>query len=120
MENEVNAVINNICEKLGYAASEITPEFARCMIARGVFGMIAGIFILGLFILLGVMSLKSFKALSEHDRVWNSFRQTCGIMIAGVGILITMVILCLAGQDLIGWIVAPRASMLQYVLSMIE
>ena len=26
MSNEVNEVINNICDKLGYAASEITPE----------------------------------------------------------------------------------------------
>ena len=46
MGNEVNEVINNICNKLGYAASEITPEMARYMIAKDTFAVIASVVIL--------------------------------------------------------------------------
>ena len=120
MGNEVNEVINNICAKLGYAATEITPEFAKYSIVQNAFGMALCVVFGLLFAVMGLKACKSFKALDEHDREWDSFPQIMGMILGAVGLLIVTVIFFCDGADLVGWIVAPKASMMRYVLHLIH
>lgn len=119
MGNEVNEVINNICDKLGYAASEITPEMARYMIAKDWFEVIAFLIIDAILIAVICLGVKSYKGLSDHDKEWNSEAQVLTVIISGIGAVIITAMLLVVGTNLVGWIASPRASMVEYVLKAI-
>lgn len=120
MGNEVNEVINNICEKLGYAASEITPEMAKYMIAKDIFGVLACIAIDAIYIYMAYTSFKSFRSMSDLDKMWNSELQVFSMVLAGIVCVIATIVFLITGADLVGWITSPRASMVQYILCSIR
>lgn len=120
MGNEVNEVINNICSKLGYAASEITPEMARYMIARNTFEVIVCVVFMIIATVIGIMAYRSYKRLSPHDQEWNCRVQLSSMIISAGVFILFVVVLALVGADLVGWIASPRASMVQYVLEQIK
>lgn len=120
MGNEVNEVINNICSKLGYAASEITPEMARYMIARNTFGVVVCVIFMMVATVIGIMAYRSYKRLSPHDQEWNCGVQLFSMIISAILFTLFAVVLASVGADLVGWIASPRASMVQYVLEQIK
>ncbi len=120
MGNEVNEVINNICSKLGYAASEITPEMARYMIAKCTYEVIVCIVLMIIAVIAGTIAYKSYKNLSPHDQAWNSTLQFTSMILSIAAFIILTLALAFAGAELVGWIASPRASMVQYVLEQIK
>lgn len=120
MSNEVNEVINNICDKLGYAASEITPEMARYMIAQCIYGVIVCIVLMIIAVIVGAVAYKSYKNLSPHDQEWNCTLQFLSMILSAVMFIILALVLAFTGAELVGWIASPKASMVQYVLDAIR
>lgn len=120
MSNEVNEVINNICDKLGYAASEITPEMARYMIVRGIYGVIVCIVLMIIAVIVGTIAYKSYKNLSPYDQEWNCTLQFFSMFCSAVMLTVLILVLVFEGVDLVGWIASPKASMVQYVLNAIK
>ena len=120
MGNEVNEVINNICNKLGYVASEITPEMARYMIAKNTFAVIASVLILIISVLIVVKTRKIVQLKKENDRWADDTFETIITVILGIASIASVLTLLTYGADLIGWIASPKASMVQYVLSAIK
>lgn len=117
MGNEVNEVINNICNKLGYAASEITPEMAKYMIAKDTFAVIASVLILIISILIVI---KTRKKVQENDLWADDTFETIITVILGIASIASVLTMLTYGADLIGWIASPKASMVQYVLEAIK
>lgn len=116
MSEEVNNIINNLCDKLGYAASEITPEMAKYMIAKDVFSAIVCLAIIAVCAVIIAKLLKHyFKKLEENEYYDSPFEIIISIG-CGFAIILTCVALISTGADLVGWIASPKASMVEYVL----
>lgn len=118
MGKEVNEVINNICDKLGYAASEITPEMAKYMIAKDTFTIIT------CCVLMVVSIIGIIVAVRHCRKMLDKYHYYEGVVIFGViatiGILTTAVVAVSTGIDLVGWLASPKASMVEYVLTAIK
>lgn len=120
MGNEVNEVINNICDKLGYAASEITPEMARYMIAKDTFTVLASALVCAICVAVAIKMIKVIRKHKEDDP-WSD--DTLEGFICGGCVIVAFIsatMLLTYGADLIGWIASPKASMVQYVLNAIK
>ena len=111
---EINAVINNLCDKLGTTASQLLPEIAKMKTAECIMSVILSftVAIISAFLL-----IKSFKKSKENDweGVW------CLILIvSAVGVLFFGVGLIDGSVDLAGWIASPTAKALFYVMEKIK
>ena len=120
MSNEVNEVINNICDKLGYAVSEITPEMAKYMIAQnglwlfwGIVGIVVGALVI-------VCATKHYKKACKDNPYYDSAFEFIIVFVTACVMIFACVDVCVSSVDLIGWIASPKASMVQYVLDAIK
>ena len=105
-----------MCDKLGYAASEITPEMAKYMIAKDVFSIIVCIAIIAVCAVIIAKLIKHyFKEIKENPYYDSPFEIVMSLA-CGFVILLTGAILVSTGADLVGWIASPKASMVEYVL----
>lgn len=120
MGEQVNAVIDNICEKLGYAASEITPEMARCMIAKDVATITASAVVVIVCIILFVALRKSYKVAIDKDPYEGGVPQFIGMATVVIVSFVFLVIAYGTVIELTGWLTSPKASMFQYVLKMVK
>lgn len=120
MGSEVNEVINNICDKLGYAALEITPEMAKYMIAKDGVTLI----LCSIGIVLGVLvikwALKHYREVTEENPYYDSLIEWIITLAMAIVVLSAIATACIASTDLVGWIASPKASMVQYVLDAIK
>lgn len=120
MGNEVNEVINNICDKLGYAASEITPEMAKYMIAKDTFAVLASALVCAICVAVAIKMIKVIRKHKEDDP-WSDDALEAIICGGCIFVALFSVIMMLTdGADLVGWIVSPKASMVEYVLNAIK
>lgn len=120
MGNEVNNVINNICNKLGYAATEVTPEMAKYMIARDAFICIMATLICAIGVLVAVKMIKKIQKDKAEDPWSDNLLEgfVCGV--CGLLVIIAAVTLLDAGENLVGWVVSPKASMVEYISRLIK
>lgn len=112
--NEVNAVIDNLCDKLGIAAQSITqlvPSLVKLSIIND----------LGWFI--GCMALALlFFMLAHKAKRKEELETICDIYWKPILFGIAVVCAIIAGfaiVDAVQWMVAPDAKALQYVINMI-
>ena len=120
MGNEINEVINNICNKLGYAATEITPEMAKYMIARDTFICIMATLICAIGVLVAVKMIKKIQKDKAEDPWSNNILEgfVCGA--CGLLVIVAGTTLIDTGADLVGWIASPKASMVEYISRLIK
>lgn len=116
MSEEVNNIINNLCDKLGYAASEITPEMARYMIAKDVFSIIVCVAIIAVCAVIIAKLLKHYFKEIKKNTYYDSPFEILFSFVCGVAIILAFVFLVFTGADFVGWIASPKASMVEYVL----
>jgi len=110
MGKEVNQIIDNICDKLGYAASEITPEMARYMIAQSVFGIVCAVLIL-IASIFGIRMVR--KVNDEAVRCIFTIILLFAILVCGLSLVCD-------GSKLVGWIASPKGSMFEYILRQVS
>lgn len=91
MVNEVNEVINNICNKLGYAATEITPEMAKYMIARDTFICIMATLICAIGVLVAVKMIKKIQKDKAEDPWSNNLLE--GFVYGACGLLVIVAVI---------------------------
>lgn len=117
--NEVNEVINNICEKIGIginSAKEFVPLFTKYKVIDSAFTCIGFLVITVIFIILARKESKSYKEADE----WDKDAYAVG---AGGSVLASLVF---GGMSLwklftmIEWLVVPEAMTVQYILSMMK
>ena len=119
MANEVNEIINNICEKVGIGfnnAKEFVPVFAKYKAINDAF-MCIGFLIVTIILVIVISKLiKGYKTAESWDKD--------GWMI---GIVVTSFISLLCGLIslfnlfyAIEWIIVPEAMTVQYILDMMK
>lgn len=106
MSEEINAVIDKLCEKLGTTAQCLIPEMAKMGIAEAIVGIIFSVIILAVLIYLFPKTLK------RDDRECSSWSIVLSvIMVADV------IILWCSVCDLTGWITSPTAKAVKEIIN---
>ena len=116
MSTEINAVINNLCNKLGTSAKLLIPELVRMHIAQGIFlsAVSAVIFIICVYFARKAWTYdhRDDKSMWENDSCWIIIP-----MVVGIG---SFVWLSTAVYELIGWIASPTAMAIKEIARMIK
>lgn len=112
MGEQVNSVIDHLCEKFGTQAEQLLTEIARIRIAEHVFGVIVSVLIAVVCIAVIIYVVRKSKADESYD---------CeGPMIFAIVVLATAVMVaCITGGYLVGWIASPRARAILEIMKML-
>ena len=120
MANEVNSIIDNLCEKLGTTISDLTPEMAKMNIAENITIIVFIILLILVTIILGFKFIKHKNSPLYDSNDWISIMagivMCVLIMFSILGIILCLIIFI---PDTIEWIVAPKARMAEYILNKI-
>lgn len=118
MANEVNGIIDNLCEKLGTTISDLTPEMARMCIAENITIIVLIILLVLVTTILGFKVIKRKSSSLYDDNDWASIMASIVtgtlIVFSVLGIMLCLLVFI---PDTIEWIVAPRARMAEYILN---
>lgn len=113
--NEVNAVIDNLADKLGLAAgnaAQLVPEFAKYRIATDAVWLLAFGLIVAVCAALIIWAARRDPDLGgDADLVYI----VCGIIGA-----ICAVMFLVRLSDLVGWLASPQAATVKYILGEIK
>ena len=115
----VNAVIDNISNKLGIVANgvnDLVPEFIKLGISSIVVGIIFEIIAL---ILLSFVAVKMFSRIENVDEFDDDIFEWITMITSIVFIIVFAFALIFVVNDLVGWIVSPNAKAIEYVLNMV-
>jgi hypothetical protein len=123
--NDVNAIIDNICNKLGTTVEAVVPEYAKYMIASKLVTLIIGVMITFFVTALMNMMLTSlkkeiaeYKEKYERDDWWSEdwvFPYILGgIALIFVGIIGTATLV--SGLDFIPWLISPQGAFVAEVM----
>lgn len=115
----VNAVIDNISNKLGIVANgvnDLVPEFIKLGISSSVVGIIFEIITL---ILLSFVAVKMFSRIENVDEFDDDIFEWITMITSIVFIIVFAFALIFDVNDLVGWIISPNAKAIEYVLGLI-
>lgn len=108
---QVNEVIDNLCQKIGSTQQMLVPEMARLCIARSwVDAVFCGVLFLFCFIGL-VVSIKSYK--KDYD--W-----LIGIILFSIVAILFFCLLWASISNAIQWQAAPTAKAVEYILELVR
>ena len=118
-EKEVNAIINNICDKVGIgidSMKDFVPMFAKYKIINSAFWFVVLLAVSMFFVFLARKMLELYRTGDQ----WN--KEEYGFGVAGAG----LVSLIFGGVSLgylvqaVEWALVPEAMVVQYILSMMN
>ena len=115
----VNAVIDNISNKLGIVANgvnDLVPEFIKLGISSSVVYIIFEIIALMLLFFVGT---KMFPRIKNGNEFANSALEWVIMVVSIIFIIFFAFALIFDVNDLVGWIVSPNAKAIEYVLNMV-
>ena len=118
-EKEVNAVINNICDKVGIGVDsmkDFVPIFAKYKIINSAFWFVVLLAVSMFFVFLARKMLELYRKGNE----WN--KEEYGFGVAGAG-LMSLIFGCVSLGYLVNaveWAIVPNAMVVQYILSMMN
>ena len=115
----VNAVIDNISNKLGIVANgvnDLVSEFIKLGISSSVVYIIFEIIALMLLFFVGTKMFPRIKNGNEFD---NSALEWVIMVVSIIFIIFFAFALIFDVNDLVGWIVSPNAKSIEYVLNMV-
>ena len=106
MDEKINAVINNLCEKFGTTAEFLVPEIAKYEIATDVVWII---FSTVLIIILVIIAVRSHRVMEYDDGYEVLF------FVSVFLVFIFAAILCGCVSDAVGWMVSPYGAVVQMI-----
>lgn len=116
MSKEINAVIDNLCNKLGTSAKFLIPELARMHIAQGIFSSVVSAVI---FIICIYFARKAWAYDHRDDNsMWEN--DSCWIILPMVVGICSFIWLSTAVYDLIGWVASPTAMAITEIARMVK
>ena len=117
--NEVNEIINNICEKVGIGfnnAKEFVPVFAKYKAINDAFVCVGFLIVTVIFAIVVSKLIKGYKAAESWDKDgWIS-----GIVVFSFLSLICGLVSLFNLFYAIEWLIVPEAMVVQYILDMIK
>ena len=114
MSEEVNAIINNLCDKLGTSAKLLIPELARMRIMENAVMLIIGLAVLAV----GVYFLPKAWAYDhrEEDYLDDSVWFLLPTSIVFIGFLWSVNLL----YELVGWLASPTAKAVFEIVHLVK
>ena len=117
--NEVNEIINNICEKIGIginSAKEFVPIFAKYKAIDSALSFLGFLAITVIFIIIARKAIKAYKEEGYIDK------DIFGFAVGGSAFVS---LICGGASlwnlfDMIKWIIVPEAMTVQYILDMMK
>lgn len=107
MSEEINAIINNMCDRLGTSAKLLIPELARLMIAEAVTMLVVSL----LMVIVGIICIrKSFKTAFADALTF------IGMGVSIIGFILTVGGIC----SLVGWLASPTAKAILEIIRMVK
>lgn len=110
MGNEINIVIDNLCDKFGTTVENLIPELARHHIAM----QIMGIVICAVVIFVGVGLYH--KGIKTDDFYADDWLIAIGIFLAVVATFVAFILVVL----LTGWIASPTAAGISSLMKLLK
>ena len=113
MGNEINIIIDNLCQKLGTSATFLIPELAKKEIAENI-----------IIIIITALFGKCMIEIIARITKWAKEEDDCDLCIfiifPGVALLIDFSMFAFSAVDLAGWIASPTAKAIEQIASMIK
>jgi hypothetical protein len=115
MSDEINAVIEKLCEKLGTSAQFLIPELAKLKIYTSVVIVVIGLVLtmIGLYFL-----PKAWRYDHREDK--SEFIDSLWVLAPGSATFVGFVFLTSGVYDLVAWIVSPTASAVLEIVNMLK
>lgn len=115
MDNEINAVINNLCEKLGTTAYALIPEIAKRETAQ-----LAAAVLIELMVFIVCLSWlpRAWRYDHREDKDWSE--DSMWTLLPGIVGLFAFIALATSITSLVGWIASPTASAVTLIVSMLK
>lgn len=112
MGEQVNVVVDHLCEKFGTQTEQLLSEIARLNIAELGFGVIVSVLIAVVCIAVIIYVFRKSKADEYYDGEGLTIFAFCILVLA-------LVIACISGAYLVGWIAAPKARAILEIMKML-
>ena len=129
MNNEVNEVINNICEKLGTTIEKIVPEFSKYMFVSSLKDFILGVVLLAIVAIVFRSLFKwlkkridDYKAETDQDD-WMTEDFAFTFYLGTAPLLIMVIpgfVLTISGLQFLDWLISPQGAFVAYVLRSVK
>lgn len=121
--NEVNEVINNICDKIGIGvenAKQFVPALAKYEIVHNaMWGIILLIVFICMLMLIRHLYLTRKKGM-QGDCYFDELPYDVGLIICGICAVILLPITCDCFVNMVEWIVSPNVKAINYVLGFVK
>lgn len=121
--NEVNEIINNICDKIGIGienAKQFVPALAKYEIVHNaMLGTIGMIFFIFLLVAIKHLYLIRKKGM-QGDYYFDEVPYDMGLIICGIVAVILLPITCDCLMNMVEWIVSPNVKAVSYVLEFVK
>lgn len=116
MSKEINAVINNLCDKLGTSAKFLIPELTRMHIVQEIFMSVVSV------ILFCVCVYFARKAWAYDHRDGNSMwkNDSSWIILPMIVGFVSFVWLTTSVYSLVGWLASPTAMAIKEIVGMVK
>ena len=115
MSEEVNAIIDNLCEKLGTSAKFLIPELARLRITESAVCLFIALIVLAV----GLITLpKAWRYDHREDK--DRLDDSCFVIIPALLIFAGGVTAMIQSVSLAGWVASPTAKAVLEIVGMVS
>ena len=114
---DINMAVDNLLQKLGCTFETLVPSFARYSIAQNSIALVVEIVIITIC---AMMAKRGFVK-TKDDEWWdNGYGVSIFCIIFGITVgIIALICFCVTVSDLVGWMAAPDAATLKYLINAI-
>ena len=115
---QVNEVIDNLCQKIGSTQQMLVPEMARLIIARS---CVNAAFCAILCVVCILLLVKWTRVMKSDECSWDEEQTWTMISIfSGVALFICFVFLWFNVSEAVQWQAAPTAKAVEYILNLVR
>ena len=115
MDEQINAIINNLCDRFGVTVQFLIPEIAKYQIAVCGIGMLGGLIGMMFFIALSRKSLRNARDAEDPDSGWSA------AMTVSIGMtFVCALVFAFNLADVVGWMASPYGAMVKMLLQTLK
>lgn len=115
---QVNEVVDNLCQKIGSTQQMLVPEMARLIIARS---CVNAAFCAIMCLVCILLIVKWIRVMKSEGCGWEE--REAGTMLSifiGVALLVFFIILWVEVSQAVQWQAAPTAKAVEYILNLVR
>ena len=113
MSNEINMIIDNLCQKLGTSATFLIPELAKRAIAENIVSII-------ITVLIGKCMIEIIARITKYAKEEDDYDICIFNIFPGIALAIDFFVFGFSAIDLAGWVASPTAKAIEQIASMIK